>query len=94
MVIIVVVGLGNFVKLLNQIRSLCEERQYNGIIYYMRDWMKLIELTSYIVVIISVPISLMAYKRPSTVLVGFMASASVLLWMKLLYYAQAFKATG
>ena len=91
--LVIVVGFGNLVRLLKQLYSLWEERQYAGISYYFCDYMKWIELFSYLVVVFFVPVTMMV-SAESDVLRGFMASASVLLWVKMLYYAQAFKSTG
>ena len=95
MILLVSVGTGNLIRLFKQFHTLWMERQYSGISYYLTDYMKWIEFSSYIVVVVFLPLA--SIRRPdkeSQLVIGFMATASVLLWVKLLYYAQAFKSTG
>ena len=95
LILVVSVGTGNLIRLFKQFHTLWMERQYTGISYYMTDYMKWIEFSSYIVVVAFLPLaSIWRHGEESHLVIGFMATASVLLWVKLLYYAQAFKSTG
>ena len=95
LILVVSVGTGNLIRLFKQFHTLWMERQYTGISYYMTDYMKWIEFSSYIVVVVFLPLaSIRRQGEESQLVIGFMATASVLLWVKLLYYAQAFKSTG
>lgn len=121
--LVTIVALGNLLHSLKQWHSLWVEARTIGLRHYMRDYMKLIELFSYILVVFAFPLSLTIRKlrnssnddetpgkmpgnrtnitatsqddnEDSEVVLGMMAVVAVLLWLKLLYYMQAFESTG
>lgn len=94
MVVVCLVGFGNLVHLVKQFYELWKHKEYAGVSYYLCDYMKWIEGSSYILVVFFVPIAMACLDEDSQLILGFMATASVLLWVKLLYYAQAFSSTG
>lgn len=92
--LVMIVGIGNFIRFLKQVHALWIERGWLGVFYYGRDYMKWIELISYVMVILFIPIAIWASNFGSELVNGFMAVTLILIWVKLLYYAQAFEVTG
>lgn len=89
-----IVALGFLIRFLKQVNALWFDRGFQGLRYYMTDVWKWFEFTSYVLVVVVIPITIDQRDSDSQLLDGLLATSSVLLWTKLLYYAQAFKSTG
>eukprot|EP00210_Caulerpa_lentillifera_P003038 g2900.t1 len=88
------VALGFLIRFLKQLNALWHDRGFQGLLYYLTDIWKWFEISSYILVVLVIPITINERSVQSELLDGILAIASVLLWTKFLYYAQAFKSTG
>lgn len=89
-----IVALGFLIRFLKQVNALWFDRGCQGLRYYLTDVWKWCEFSSYVLVVLVIPITIDKRSADSQLLDGLLATTSVLLWTKLLYYAQAFKSTG
>lgn len=88
------VAFGSLVRLLMQVHTIWLEQGWNGLLYYANNVQKWIELVYCVLLVVVIPVLILYCGFASDEVAAFMAVASVLLWMKLLFYAQAFKSTG
>eukprot|EP00210_Caulerpa_lentillifera_P002852 g2726.t1 len=93
-VLATLVAFGSFVRLAMQVHTMWLEQGWIGLLYYAKKAQKWIELVSCLLLVIVIPMLIKRCGFGSDEVAGVMAVASVLLWMKLLFYAQAFKSTG
>ena len=93
----VLLSVGMLLRKFHQLHVLWESGRWKGIWYWLTDYFNILEIVCYFLIVFLVPMAhVMADVREveSRLLAGFVAMASIFLWAKTLYYAQAFKGTG
>lgn len=86
------------INVLRELRQLVEHLAYNGlkgILFYFTSAWNWVEMTSYIILVVVIPV-VQAWDDPQSniALTWLLSLESVVLWWKVLYYMRAFKPTG
>lgn len=88
-----VLASGNLVRELKQLFTLRKDAGWRGIGYWVFSGWNWAELCSYLLIAAGIPVVHYVGGHPN-LLTSLVATTSILLWSKMLYYAQAFKRTG
>eukprot|EP00210_Caulerpa_lentillifera_P003481 g3321.t1 len=88
------VAFGSLIRLIMQVHTLWLEQGWSGLLYYAKNVQKWTELISCLLLVVAIPLVVIYCGFESEAVASLMAVTSVLLWVKLLFYAQAFKSTG
>ena len=93
----VLLSVGMLLRKFHQLHVLWESGRWKGIWYWLTDYFNILEVICYFLIVFLVPMAHILEdikESESRLLAGLVAMASIFLWAKTLYYAQAFKGTG